>query len=58
MTDELLQLVNTKEDIYEDWKKNSKTLNIYNEQKGHFRAFDKIKLPKEPKKNTYKQSIS
>ena len=32
MTDELLQLVNTKNDIYVDWKKNSKTLNIYNEK--------------------------
>ena len=36
MTDELLQLVNTKDDLYVDWKKNSKTLNIYNEQKKTF----------------------
>ena len=43
MTDELLQLVNTKNDLYVEWKKNSKTLNIYNEKKRrHFRAFDKI----------------
>ena len=33
MSDELLQLVNTKTDLYIDWKKNSKTLNIYNEKK-------------------------
>ena len=33
MTDELLQLVNTKNDLYVDWKKNSKTLKIYNKKK-------------------------
>ena len=33
MTDELLLLVNTKNDLYVDWKKNSKILNIYNEKK-------------------------
>ena len=32
MTDGLLQLVNTKNDLYVDWKKNLKTLNIYNEK--------------------------
>ena len=32
MTDELLQLVSTKNDLYVDWKKNSNTLNIYNEK--------------------------
>ena len=42
MTYELLQLVNTKNDLYVDWKKNSKTLNIYNEKRRHFRTFDKI----------------
>ena len=46
MTDELLQLVNTKNDLYVEWKKNSKTLNIYNEKKRHFRAIDKLLIHK------------
>ena len=41
MTDELLQLVNTKNDLYVDWKKNSKTI-IFITKKIPFRAFEKI----------------
>ena len=56
MTDELLQLVNTKMtyDVYVDWKKNSKTLDIYNEKNIYFRAFDKIVYTQiEETKRTY-----
>ena len=42
MNDELLQLVNTKNDLYVDWKKSTKTLNIYNEKNNHLRAVDKM----------------
>ena len=42
MSDELVQLVNTKNDIYVDWKNNSKTLNIYIEKKDILGRFIKL----------------
>ena len=41
MTNDLLQFININNDLYVDWKKNSKTLDIYNEKKTLW-AFDKI----------------
>ena len=46
MTDELMQLVNTKNDLYVDWKKNSKTLNIYNEKRDILGRFIKLLIHK------------
>ena len=54
MTDKLLQFVNTKNDLYVDWKKNWKTLNIYNKKRRYFRVVDKmVNTQIEETKRTY-----
>ena len=42
MTDELLLLVNQKNDMYVDWKTKSLSIEIYEIKKKNFRAFEKI----------------
>ena len=42
MTNELLFVVNQKNDMYVDWKTNSTNIEMYETKKRHFRAFKKI----------------
>ena len=42
MTNELLTEVNTKNDMYVDWKSNSTTDEVYNMKKTNFKTFERI----------------
>ena len=42
MTDDLLRQINTKNDLYVDWKKSSNDIDSYNIKKSNFKAFERI----------------
>jgi len=42
MTDELLTQINKKNDMYVDWKTNSRSIDIYNNKKINFKTYERI----------------
>ena len=42
MTDELLNQINRKNDMYVDWKYKSKSVDIYNTRKTNFKTYERI----------------
>ena len=42
MTDELLNQINIKNDMYIDWKYKSKSVDIHNTRKTHFKTYERI----------------
>ena len=55
MTNELLNQINQKNDMYVDWKTKSTTVEIYNNKKINFKTFERIVNTniEETKKNYY-----
>ena len=60
MTDELLSQINTKNDMYVEWKSKSTTIEMFNTNKVNFKTFERIveNNKEEAKKNYYHKTFN